>query len=157
MRLLQHAEAKRLPCTNSVSPFINRGPNSARSYEWRIYLSRSHLQFQQVRIKQFSTQFSTLKVLSRYIHAQMLFDIKLYDLPFTWVEQNLDALSVRHMRSWLEMPVSACVSEVAAIPRKMGGLGISSFKHLAQKMCLQCVTPCVRVPRRTFVKSGRIW
>ena len=46
-------------------------------------------------------------------------------------------LSVRHMRSWLEMPVSACVNEVAAIPRKMGGFGISSFKHLAQKMCLQ--------------------
>src|SRR5271165_6900041 len=35
------------------------------------------------------------------------------------------------------MPVSACVSEVAVMPRKMGGLGISSFKHLAQKMCLQ--------------------
>ena len=78
-----------------------------------------------------------LKILSRYIHAQMLFDIKLYDLPLTWVEQNLDALSLRYMRTWLEMPVSACVNEVAVMPRKMGGLGISSFKHLAQKMCLQ--------------------
>ena len=34
-----------------------------------------------------------LKILSRHIHAQMLFDIKLYDLPLTWIEQNLDTLS----------------------------------------------------------------
>ena len=71
----------------------------------------------------------------------MLFDIKLYDLPLTWVEQNLDALSVRYMRTWLEMPVSACVSEVAVMPRKIGGLGISSIKHLAQKMSSKASLP----------------
>ena len=41
------------------------------------------------------------------------------------------------MRDWLEMPISACVGEVASIPRKMCGFGIESMKHLAQKMCLQ--------------------
>ena len=40
-----------------------------------------------------------------------MFEIKLYDFPATWVEQKLDALCIRHMRVWLEMPVSACVSE----------------------------------------------
>ena len=41
-----------------------------------------------------------------------------------------------YIRDWLEMPISACVNESTSIPKKMGGLGISSFKHLAQKMCL---------------------
>ena len=77
-----------------------------------------------------------LKILSLYIHSQILFDIKLYDFPATWVEQKLDALCIRYMRDWLEMPISACVGEVASIPRKMCGLGIESVKHLAQKMCL---------------------
>jgi hypothetical protein len=34
------------------------------------------------------------------------------------------------------MPISACVSETASMPRDMAGLGIPSFKHLARKMCL---------------------
>ena len=50
-----------------------------------------------------------LKILSLYIHSQILFDIKLYDFPVTWVEQKLDALCIKYMRDWLEMPISACV------------------------------------------------
>ena len=34
------------------------------------------------------------------------------------------------------MPISACINESASIPKKLGGLGISSVKHLAQKMDL---------------------
>ena len=49
-------------------------------------------------------------------------------IPATWVEQNLDALCIRHMRVWLEMPVSACVSEIASLPKRMGGMGISSYR-----------------------------
>ena len=30
-----------------------------------------------------------IKILSLYIHSQMLFEIKLYDLPLTWIEQKL--------------------------------------------------------------------
>ena len=77
-----------------------------------------------------------LKILSLYIHSQIMFEIKLYDFPITWVEQKLDALCIRYMRAWLEMPVSACVGEVASLPKRMGGMGISSIKSLAQKMCL---------------------
>ena len=62
-----------------------------------------------------------------------MFEIKLYDFPATWVEQKLDALCIRHMRVWLEMPVSACVSEIASLPKRMGGMGISSIKSLVQK------------------------
>ena len=66
----------------------------------------------------------------------MLFEIKLYDLPLTWIEQTLDALCVRYLRDWLEMPISACVSEMTSMPKRMTGLGIPTFKHLAQKLCL---------------------
>ena len=66
----------------------------------------------------------------------MLHDIKLNDLPLTWIEQTLDALCVRHIRDWLEMPISACVSEIASTPRNMAGFGIPTFRQLAQKMCL---------------------
>ena len=45
-----------------------------------------------------------LKILSLYIHSQIMFEIKLYDFPATWVEQKLYALCIRHMRVWLEMP-----------------------------------------------------
>jgi len=48
----------------------------------------------------------------------------------------LDALCVRFIRDWLEMPVSACVSEVLELPKSQGGLGIKTFKHLAEKMSL---------------------
>ena len=34
------------------------------------------------------------------------------------------------------MPISACVNEISTMPRKLTGLGIASFKQLAQKMSL---------------------
>ena len=77
-----------------------------------------------------------LKILSQYIHSQMIYEIKLYEFPLTWVEQTLDALCLRYMRDWLAMPISACVNEISSLPRKLTGLGIASFKQLAQKMSL---------------------
>ena len=74
-----------------------------------------------------------IKILSLYIHAQMIHEIKLYDLPLTWIEQTLDALSIRHIRDWLEMPISACVNEISSMPRRMASLGIPTFKHSSSK------------------------
>ena len=66
----------------------------------------------------------------------MRYELKLYEFPLTWVEQKLDALCLRYMRDWLEMPVSACVNEISTLPKKLTGLGIPSFKQLSQKMSL---------------------
>ena len=66
----------------------------------------------------------------------MIYEIKLYEFPLTWVEQTLDALCLRYMRDWLEMPISACVYEISSLPRKLTVLGIASFKLLAQKKSL---------------------
>ena len=65
-----------------------------------------------------------------------MFEIKLYNFPATWVEENLDALCIRHMRVWLEISVSACVSEIASLPKRMGGMGISSIKSLPENESL---------------------
>jgi len=60
--------------------------------------------------------------------------MKLYDFPVTWVEQTLNAHCIRYIRNWLEMPISVCVKET--LPGNRCGLGISSFKHLAEKMVI---------------------
>ena len=77
-----------------------------------------------------------LKILSKYIHSQMLFELKLYNFSITWVEHTLDAMCIKYVRDWLEMPVSACVNETLTLPCNSGSLGISSFKHLAEKIIL---------------------
>ena len=74
-----------------------------------------------------------LKILSHYIHSQIIFDLKTYDLPLTWVNQTLDALCTSHIRTWLELPVSACVTEALQLPANKGGCGLVTFKHLAEK------------------------
>src|SRR6202142_2165602 len=97
---------------------------------------RSYLNYEKITNELKVKAQTKLKILSQYIHSQIMFEIKLYDFSTTWVEQKLDALCIRHMRVWLEMPVSACVGEISSLPKKMGGLGISAIKSLAQKLCL---------------------
>jgi len=75
-----------------------------------------------------------LRILSLYIHSQMLFELKLYDFPLTWVEQTLDAMCFNYIRDWMEMPISAFVKQSTTIPKNLGGLGIDSYKQLAKKM-----------------------
>jgi len=97
-----------------------------------------------------------LKNLSLYIHSQLMFEIKLYDFPLTWVEQSLDALCISYVRDWLELPVSACVNETLTLPINTGLLGILSFKHLAQKWGSKNVTQCIDPRLQIFNRSGLI-
>jgi Reverse transcriptase (RNA-dependent DNA polymerase)/zinc-binding in reverse transcriptase len=77
-----------------------------------------------------------LRIFSQYIQSQMISDLKIYDFTPTWVEQTLDSMCIKYIRDWLELPISACVSEVLILPKNQGGFGISSFKLLSQKMRL---------------------
>ena len=78
-----------------------------------------------------------LKILKLYIHAQLVFYLKAYDLPLTWIENMLDALCEKHVRDWLETPISSCVSEMQRLPANRTGLGIPSFKDVAEKTSLK--------------------
>ena len=47
-----------------------------------------------------------LKIVKLFIPSQISFDFKLYDISLTWVNQQLDAIVVRHVRNWLQLPIS---------------------------------------------------
>ena len=49
----------------------------------------------------------------------------------------MDPVCLRYVRTWLELPVNACLKEVLSLPRNRAGLGIGSHKSLAEKMRLQ--------------------
>jgi len=75
-----------------------------------------------------------LKIVTRYIHSQVLFELNANDFSLTWVEQTLDANCFRFIRDWLELPISACLKELFIFPNSRGGLGFHSFKTLTEKM-----------------------
>ena len=77
-----------------------------------------------------------IKILSQYIHGQLLFELRLYNFPLTWIALHLDAACTKHIRDWLELPLSACVKESVNIRKKEGGLGVDTIQHLSQKMQL---------------------
>jgi len=79
---------------------------------------------------------SKIKILNQYIHGQILFELKLYDLSAAWVDIHLDAACTSHIRDWLEMPPSACVKEATNVRRREGGLGVDTIQHLHQKMTI---------------------
>ena len=70
------------------------------------------------------------KILKLYIHSQLVFYPKAYDLPTTWIENALDALFLQYVRDWLETPISSCVSEMKRLPVNRTGLGIPSYLGL---------------------------
>ena len=78
-----------------------------------------------------------LKILKFYVPSQFNFELKLYDLSATWIEQNLDTPTVNFVRGWLSLPVSSCVSEILSLPRKFAGLDIKSFKDINQTLQLK--------------------
>src|SRR5207245_9827357 len=71
-----------------------------------------------------------LKILKLYVYSQMRFDLKTYNLGVTWIDENLDAIVVRYIRKWLEIPISACVKEMMTLPKQNGGLAIPSLVNL---------------------------
>src|SRR6218665_3336959 len=78
-----------------------------------------------------------LKILKRYIHSQLQFELKIYPLGTAWIEQNMAPSFTRHIRSWLDMPISSCINEVMALPAEKCGLNIPTFKDTFEKLWLQ--------------------
>ncbi|MFI5407332.1 MAG: hypothetical protein ACHQ1D_12585, partial [Nitrososphaerales archaeon] len=68
-----------------------------------------------------------LKIFNRYIPSQLSFYLRTYSFSSTWVAEQIDALCIRHIRQWIEAPVSSCVSEWLITPNKKCGMGIPSF------------------------------
>jgi hypothetical protein len=77
-----------------------------------------------------------LKILKSYIYTQLSFDLKIYDFGTTWVEQNLDSICIRHIRKWLDMPISSCISEMSVLPKHMTGLDLPTLSMVYEKFSL---------------------
>ena len=77
-----------------------------------------------------------LKIFRNFIPSQFNFDLRVYDLSYTWIEQHLDSLTVNAVNDWLELPNGSCTAEFLQLPAKQGGYGIPSMKMTAQKLRL---------------------
>jgi hypothetical protein len=75
-----------------------------------------------------------LQILRSYIPSQLTFDLRVYDISYTWINQVLDSKISNAVRDWMELPISSCVSEILSLPKSQGGLGIPSLKETAEKL-----------------------
>ena len=59
-----------------------------------------------------------MNILRIFIPSQFNFDLRIYDFSYTWIEPNLDQLSVNAVHEWLELPNGTCTAEILAAPNE---------------------------------------
>jgi hypothetical protein len=72
-----------------------------------------------------------LKILKLAIYSKLRFDLKIYDFAHTWICNELDSVVCYHIRKWLELPISSCVSQICRLPLNKCGLNIPSLVEVA--------------------------
>ena len=78
-----------------------------------------------------------LNILRKYIYSNLVDDLKKYSFGATWIRQNLDSECYSHVRSWLGLPISACLKEMLAISKLKCGFGIPSIEQISEKLKLK--------------------
>jgi hypothetical protein len=79
-----------------------------------------------------------LKIVKLYVYSQILFDLRLYNFGGTWIDANLDSIIVKHIRDWMEMPISTGVKEMISLPIGKGGLAMPLLKNVSKKCSHRC-------------------
>ena len=87
-----------------------------------------------------------LKIFSQFLPSQFSFELRIYNFSSAWISENIDALCVRVIRSWIKAPISSCVEEWLITPSTNCGLGIPSFQCRAERLKLQ-KKECVEMQR----------
>ena len=77
-----------------------------------------------------------LKILKLYIPSQLSFDLRIYDLSYTWIDQNLDSLITRAVSDWMSFSRDTCIKEMLELPKSMGGFEIPLLKSRTKKLRL---------------------
>jgi hypothetical protein len=77
-----------------------------------------------------------LKIVRLYLPTQFNFELRLYDLSQTWIQNELDTAIINSIRDWFQYPTNSCVAEIIHLPLSYGGLGIPSLKFIAAKQSL---------------------
>ena len=70
-----------------------------------------------------------LNILNKYIHANLIDDLKIVSPGVTLIGQNLDSLCYSCVLIWLGLPPRACIKETLILSKKKCGFGISSFEE----------------------------
>ena len=60
---------------------------------------------------------------SRYLLSKISWELTVTDISKTWICETLDTLASRYIRKWLELPISATLSNVF-LPRNKFGLNV---------------------------------
>ena len=60
---------------------------------------------------------------SRYLLLKMSWDFTVLDISKTWISETLDSVASKYIRKWLELPVSATLTNVL-LPQNKFGLNI---------------------------------
>ena len=68
-----------------------------------------------------------IKILKLFIFPKLNFELKTYDLSYTWIANELDSIVKYNIRRWFELPISACVGEMFRLPLNKGGLALPSL------------------------------
>src|SRR6266516_3078241 len=71
-----------------------------------------------------------------YIRSQFNFELKIYKFTDAFLSGIIDRLCTSHIREWLKLPPSACVTEWVSSPTNYCGLGISTFAQRAARIAL---------------------
>ncbi|CAB3977663.1 Hypothetical predicted protein [Paramuricea clavata] len=72
---------------------------------------------------------------SRYLLSKISWDFTVSDISKTWICETLDSIATKYIRKWLELPVSATLSNVL-LPQNKFGLNII----LSSTKFIQCQT-----------------
>ena len=77
-----------------------------------------------------------LKIFSRHVPSQIMFELKIYSFAPTFISNVIDNMCTAYIRKWLECPVSSCITEWMSSPTKFCGLSIPTFAHRAERLLL---------------------
>jgi len=72
-----------------------------------------------------------IKMLNLVIYPRISFELKSYNFSSTWIAGVLDGMVHTYMCSWLKLPVSSGIEEVACLSAKMCSLDIPFIRSYA--------------------------
>src|ERR1043165_9030993 len=75
-----------------------------------------------------------IKLLKMVIYPKLSFELKIYDFLYTWIANEMDSLVHYHIRKWVQLSVSSCITEIVRLPTNKCGLNIQSLKEYAESL-----------------------
>ena len=75
------------------------------------YLKKIHIFFLHPKHK--------INILKKFVYSKLRWALTIYNLPETWIVQNLDHKANRFIRKWLSIPISESVNHLLIKPNNL--------------------------------------